>query len=215
VIPVASRWNTRATIRGETIEHEAAHAVAAHLLGFEVGEISLDRWADFGHLGLVTFRWSDTIDDAEELAFARAIVAAAGPVCTDAWELERARRDRNKVAEVRWPVWTSDAWEFVVVHKTQRLIGSEPFRSLHLRLVAALEEVGEVGTLSGDELDRVFATPDAGLLSGAPRPSPAASARRSGRSDMAAKAADAVGRGTSNAPFRGSLDPSVSTVDAS
>ncbi len=39
----AARWNTRATLRGETVEHEASHACAARLFGFEVGEISLDR----------------------------------------------------------------------------------------------------------------------------------------------------------------------------
>jgi hypothetical protein len=174
----------------------------------------LDRWADWGELGSVTLKWTGTISDDEELAFARAVVAAAGPFVTDAWGLARSRQDGLAVEELRFPAWSPDAWEFVVVHKTERLVRSEPFRSLHRRVVAALEELGEVGTLSGDELDRVFATPDAGLLSGAPA-SPAASDRRSGRSDMAAKAADAVGRGTSNAPFRGSLDPSVSTVDAS
>jgi hypothetical protein len=62
------------------------------------------------------------------------------------------------------------AWEFVVLAKTERLIRSEPFRSLHRRIVAALEQVGEVGTLSGDDLDRLFApTPGGDLLSGAPR----------------------------------------------
>jgi hypothetical protein len=145
----------RATIQGETIEHEAAHAVAAVIFGFEVGEIVLDRWGDFdGELGSVRFKWTGAID--EELAFARAIVAAAGPLATDAWDLDRSRQDRGKVEEVRWPAWSPDAWEFVVVHKTQRLIRSEPFRSLHRRIVAALENVGEVGTLSGDELRQVL-----------------------------------------------------------
>jgi hypothetical protein len=150
----AARWNTRATLQGETREHEASHAVAAHLLGFELGEVSVDRWADYGHLGLTTFRWTGPID--EELSFARGIVAAAGPLYTDAWELERSRPDRAKIEEVRWPEWSRDAWAFVVIEKTRRLIRSEPFRSLHRRVVAALENVGEVGTLTGDELRQVL-----------------------------------------------------------
>jgi hypothetical protein len=153
LIPTASLWNARATIQGETIEHEAAHATAAHLLGFQVGEIVLDRWGDFdGELGSVTFRWTGTIGDDEELAFARAIVAAAGPLVTDAWELDRSRRDRDKVEEVRFPAWSSSAWEFVVLDKAERLVRSEPFRLLHRRVVAALEDLGDTGTLSRDEL---------------------------------------------------------------
>ena len=156
ILPTAASWNVRATIQGETREHEAGHAVAAHLLGFEVGKIVLDRWADYGEFGSVKFRWTGRSDD-EELAFARAIVAATGPLATDAWDLDRSRQDRGKVEEVRWPTWTSAAWEFVVLHKTELLVRSESFRRLHRRIVAALEEVGEVGSLSGDALDRVLA----------------------------------------------------------
>jgi hypothetical protein len=156
IIPTAASWNVLATIERETREHEAGHAVAAHLVGFKVGAISLDRWADFGHLGSVTFRWSDTIEDPEELAFARAIVAAAGPLATDAWGLDRSREDRVQVEALRFPVWSSAAWEFLVIGKTERLVRSEPFRPLHRRVVAALEEVGDIGTLSGDELREVL-----------------------------------------------------------
>jgi hypothetical protein len=124
------------------------------------------------------------------------------------WDLERSRQDRDKVEEVRWPAWSPDAWEFVVVHKTQRLIRSEPFRSRHQLVVAALAEVGEVGSLSGDELDQVLATPGAGLLSGAPRPSyVATSARR--RVHSAGKVADAAPGGLDLGP------PDPSAVDAS
>ena len=157
MIPTALAWNTRATLERETREHEAGHAAAAHLLGFEVGEIVLDRWGDFdGELGSVRFKWSGTISDDEELAFARAVVAAAGPFVTDAWELERSRRDRDKIEEVRFPAWSPASWQFVVLAKTERLVRSEPFRSLHRRIVAELEEVGEVGSLSGDELRQVL-----------------------------------------------------------
>jgi hypothetical protein len=97
MLPTAARWNVRATIERETIEHESAHAVAAHRLGFQVGEIVLDRWGDFdGELGSVRFKWAGAIDDVEELSFARAIVAAAGPLVTDSWDLERSRRDRGQ-----------------------------------------------------------------------------------------------------------------------
>jgi hypothetical protein len=48
------------------------------------------------------------------------------------------------------------AWEFLVLDRTERLVRSESFRSLHRRIVAALEEVGEVGVLSGDDLARVL-----------------------------------------------------------
>jgi hypothetical protein len=116
----------------------------------------VDRWADFGHLGAVTFRWAGTIDDPEELAFARAIAAMAGPLVTDAWGLDRSREDRAKVGEVRWPAWSSDAWEFVVAGKTERLVRSEPFRRLHRRVVSKLEELGDTGTLSGDDLREVL-----------------------------------------------------------
>jgi hypothetical protein len=67
------------------------------------------------------------------------------------------------------------AWEFVVLAKTERLVRAEPFRSLHRRIVAALEELGDTGTLSGDELRQVLAIPDADLLSGEPRPEAATS----------------------------------------
>jgi hypothetical protein len=172
MLPTAARWNTLASIERESREHESGHAAAAQLVGFEVGEISLDKWADFGHLGSVTFRWSDTIDDAEELAFARAIVAATGPLATDAWGLDRSREDCVQVEAVRWPLWSTLAWEFLVIGKTERLVRSESFRRLHRRIVAALEEVGDTGTLSGNALARALSMiPDAGLLSGAPRPS--------------------------------------------
>jgi hypothetical protein len=175
MLPTAASWNALATIERETREHEAGHAAAAHLLGFEVGEITLDRWGDFdGHLGLCRFRWTDTIDDLEELAFARAIAAAAGPFITDSWALDRSRQDRRAVEELRWPVWKSYQWEFLVLDKTERLVRSDPFRSLHRRIVAALEELGDVGTLGGDELRHVL-DPGADLLTGAPRPDVAAS----------------------------------------
>lgn len=54
------------------------------------------KWADAGELGHVYFRRAGTIDDAEELAFARAIVAAAGPVVTDSWELDSSSGDRAR-----------------------------------------------------------------------------------------------------------------------
>jgi hypothetical protein len=176
MLPTALAWNTRATIERETREHEAGHAAAAHLLGFELGSITLDRWADWGEFGSCKFGWTGRSDD-EELAFARAIVACAGPLVTDAWDLERSRQDRDKVEELRWPAWSPDAWEFVVLHKTERLVRSEPFRRLHRRVVAALDDVGEVGSLSGDALDRALtATPDVGPPIGLPRPSVAVDA---------------------------------------
>jgi glycerol-3-phosphate dehydrogenase len=55
----------------------------------------------------VRFKWSGVIDDDEEEAFARAVVAAAGPFVTDAWALERSRQDRRAVEEVRFPAWSS------------------------------------------------------------------------------------------------------------
>lgn len=93
--------------------------------------------------------------DTEELAFARAIVACAGLV-TDSWELDSSRGDRSKVEEARWPAWSSDAWEFLVALKTERLVRSEPFRRLHRRIVSKLEPLGDTGTLSGDELREVL-----------------------------------------------------------
>lgn len=172
MLPTAARWNTLATIEREAREHEGGHAAAAHLLGFEVGEISMDRWADFGHLGACSIRWAGTIDDAEELAFRRAIVAAAGPRITDSWLLDRSREDRVKVEAVRWPAWTSGAWEFVVLERTERLVRSEPFRQLHRRVVAALDEVGDTGTLFGEALARALTpAPGADFQQGAPRPS--------------------------------------------
>jgi hypothetical protein len=156
ILPTAASWNVRAAIQGETREHEAGHAAAAHLLGFAVGTIALDRWADWGELGSVKFKWTGTIDDDEELAFARAVVAAAGPFVTDFWALDRSRQDRDKVEEVRFPAWSSYSWEFLVLDRTERLVRSEAFRSLHRRIVAALGEVGEVGTLSGVRLREVL-----------------------------------------------------------
>jgi DNA-directed RNA polymerase specialized sigma24 family protein len=38
----------------------------------------------------------------------------------------------------------------------ERLVRSDPFRSLHRRIVAVLERIGDVGTLSGDELREVL-----------------------------------------------------------
>lgn len=59
------------------------------------------KWADFGELGHVSIRWAGTIDDAEELAFARAVVAMAGPFATDSWGLDSSRGDRAKVEHAR------------------------------------------------------------------------------------------------------------------
>jgi hypothetical protein len=83
----------------------------------------------------------------------RAVVAAAGPFVTDSWALDRSRQDRDKVEEVRFPAWSSYSWEFLVLDRTERLVRSEAFRSLHRRIVAAL---GEVGTLSGVRLREVL-----------------------------------------------------------
>jgi hypothetical protein len=44
----------------------------------------------------------------------------------------------------------------VVLDRTERLVRSEPFRPLHRRVVAALDEVGDTGTLSGDALARAL-----------------------------------------------------------
>jgi hypothetical protein len=168
ILPAAPSWNVLATIERETREHEAGHAAAAHLLGFEIGAITLDRWADYGELGSVRFKWSGTIDDDEELAFARAVVAAAGPFVTDSWALDRSRQDRRTVEELRFPAWSPAAWEFVVLVKTERLVRAEPFRSLHWRIVAALERLGDVGTLGGDELRQVLVAEDVDGGPGAP-----------------------------------------------
>jgi hypothetical protein len=158
-LPTASAWNTRATIEGEAREHEAGHAASAHLLGFVVTEVSMDaKWADFGELGRVSLRWPGTTPDTEEFAFARATIARAGPLVTDSWELDSSSGDRSKVEEVRWPAWSSLAWEFLVIGKTERLVRAEPFRRLHRRVVAELEEVGDTGTLSGDALARALTT---------------------------------------------------------
>jgi hypothetical protein len=52
--------------------------------------------------------------------------------------------------------WTLDAWLFVVIHRTERLIRSESFRRLHRRVVAEREDLGDTGTLSRDELPEVL-----------------------------------------------------------
>jgi hypothetical protein len=165
IVPTAASWNVLATIERETRSHEAGHAAAAHLLGFEVGSITLDRWGDFdGELGSVHSRWTGPIDDIEDLSFRRAVVAAPGPFVTDSWALDRSRQDRRTVEELRFRAWSPASWEFVVLTKTERLVRSEPFRSLHRRIVAALELVGDVGTLSGDELREVLVAGDTELL---------------------------------------------------
>jgi hypothetical protein len=64
-----------------------------------------------------------------------------------------------------------------VTPQAERLIRSEPFRRLHRRVVAALEEVGDTGTLSGIALARalsMISTPAS--FQGTPRPSVATSA---------------------------------------
>jgi hypothetical protein len=132
------------------------------LLGFTVGEISMDaKWADFGEFGHVSIRWAGDMGLTEEFAFARAIVAASGPIVTGSVELDSSRGDRSKVEAARWPAWSADAWEFMVLDKTERLVRSEPFRRLHRRVLEALEEIGDLGTLSGDALRAVLDHPDA------------------------------------------------------
>jgi hypothetical protein len=80
MLPVDAWWNSAATLENEARQHEAGHAAAAHLLGFEVVEIFMDaKHGDWGKLGAVRSRWTGPIDDVEELSFARAVVAAAGP----------------------------------------------------------------------------------------------------------------------------------------
>jgi hypothetical protein len=80
MLPVDAWWNSVATLENEARQHEAGHAAAAHLLGFEVVEIFMDaKHGDWGKLGAVRSRWTGPIDDVEELSFARAVVAAAGP----------------------------------------------------------------------------------------------------------------------------------------
>lgn len=180
-LPTAASWNANATIEGEAREHESGHATAAHLLGFEVVEIFMDaKHGDWGKLGAVHSRWTGPIDDIEELSFARAVVAASGPFVTDSWALGRSRQDRRAVEELRFPAWSPAAWEFLVLDRTERLVRSDPFRSLHRHIVAALEELGDFGTLSGDELRAVLEPdlPDAYLPVGPPRSEAAASARR-------------------------------------
>jgi hypothetical protein len=104
------------------------------LLGFTVGEISMDaKWADFGEFGHVSIRWAGDMGLTEEFAFARAIVAASGPIVTGSVELDSSRGDRSKVEAARWPAWSADAWEFMVLDKTERLVRSEPFRRLRRR----------------------------------------------------------------------------------
>jgi hypothetical protein len=44
----------------------------------------------------------------------------------------------------------------MVTHSVQRLVRSAEFRVLHARLVSKLEEMGDLGVLSGDELREVL-----------------------------------------------------------
>jgi hypothetical protein len=153
---------------------------------------------DRGKLGSVRARWVGPIDDAEEFAFGRAIVAAAGPFVGDSWEHEGSRGDRAKVEEVRWPAWSRDAWEFMVLDKTRRLRRTDPFRTLHYRVVKALERLGDFGTLAGDELRHVLDLPDATSFLGASRSEVATSAGVSGDHDADKVADAAAGVGTSS-----------------
>ena len=81
------------------------------------------------------------------------------------------RRTRGQPAHVlvelgvhRPASWSADAWEFLVTDRTERLVRSAEFRSLHQRVVTALEEMGDLGVLSGDELRQVLVTEDAESL---------------------------------------------------
>jgi hypothetical protein len=171
-LPVDAAWNTRATLESEARSHESAHAVAAHLTGrFEVAKISMDaRWGDYGERGHVEIRSRpfepivgsnpeqlEAFDhEIEEQSFARAIVARAGGLVAGDWDLGSSRADRDLLQAVRPVDWPSLAWEYMVTRRTERLVRSEPFRLLHRRIVAALEEVGDTGTLSGDDLREVL-----------------------------------------------------------
>jgi hypothetical protein len=189
--PVALAWNTNATIEDEARTHEAAHAAAAHLVGFEVTQISMDaRWADHGERGSVAIRsrpsepsiedhpltsvssiqaWLDAFDrQAEEHAFAHGVVVRAGGYVAGDWELGSSRGDRELLQAIRWPGWSPDAWEYLVTDKTQRLVRSQPFRLLHWRIVRALEEMGDLGVLSGPELREVLGAEDVDGGPGAP-----------------------------------------------
>jgi hypothetical protein len=46
----------------------------------------------------------------------------------------------------------------VTPSSSRSLVRSEPFRRLHRRVVAALDELGDTGTLSGDALERALTT---------------------------------------------------------
>ena len=52
-----------------------------------------------------------------------------------------------------WPALT---WQYMVTRRTQQLARSEPFTALYKRLVLALAEIGDFGTLSGAELREVL-----------------------------------------------------------
>jgi hypothetical protein len=140
------------------------------------------RWGDFGERGHVEIRSRpseplvedypplaasasgssireelDAFDrEIEEHTFAHGVVARAGGYVAGDWEYGSSRADRELLQAVRPASWSADAWEFLVTNRTRRLVRSESFRQLHQRIVAALEEMGDLGVLSGDELRQVL-----------------------------------------------------------
>jgi hypothetical protein len=136
------------------------------------------KWADYGERGSVAIRSRpseplvedhpptsvssiraqlDAFDrQAEEHAFAHGVVIRAGGFVAGDWDLGSCRADRELLQSIRWPDWSPYAWEFLVTEKTARLVRSEPFRLLHWRIVKALEEMGDLGTLAGPELREVL-----------------------------------------------------------
>jgi hypothetical protein len=171
-LPVDSTWNTNASLESEARSHESGHAVAAYLTGrFDVVSISMDaKWGDYGERGHVEIRSRpfepvvgttreqlDAFDrQVEEQAFARGVVAAAGGFVAGDWDLGSSRADRELLQAVRPAGWTPLTWEYMVSRRTQQLVRDEAFRVLHRRLISKLEEVGDTGVLSGDELRQVL-----------------------------------------------------------
>jgi hypothetical protein len=135
--------------------------------------------------------------EIEEQSFARANVARAGGLVAGDWVLGSSRADRELLQAVRPVAWPPLAWEFVVTNRTQRLTRSAEFRVLHARLVSKLEEIGDFGTLSGDELREALDPPDAGLLVAA-APASASGVHRGGGKAASEDLRSLLSRGSSD-----------------
>jgi hypothetical protein len=167
-----------------TAKHEAAHAVAAHMLGWHVDQVVVR--AD--ETGKTVFYW-EANGEPERRRFEGAVIAAAAEAYVGwapaGWDYRSDRRSVRKAVQSCPDQRSQDIYRAEIETYTRQLVRRDRFRRLARQATDAVIDAG--GVLEGERLREALPLACVALVAVRSRPRPAATApaiRRSGASSL-------------------------------